>query len=350
MRRSQRPCTLLQRDELMSFAFRLARSAASLVPGHSLTGILALFALIAGAGAAQAAKPEPWQMGFQDAATPVMERVDSFHNLLLIIITLISIFVLVLLIMTVVKFRESKNPEPSKTTHNLMLEVAWTIVPVLILVVIAVPSFRLLYYTDKAPKLTKAEIAKGGQMMAVKATGHQWYWSYEYDVPNGGKLRFESRIACRGTIDADNRKQCEEADKRFQAKYKRKVIRLLDVDNEMVLPVGATVRLYVQGADVIHSWTIPASGAKIDAVPGQTNETWVRFTKPGWYFGQCSEICGKDHAFMPIALRVVTAEEYKVWLAEAWKKAQSDSDGFSVAREPKKTAQLKTNMKTAKQN
>lgn len=343
-------CTLLQRDELMSFTFRLARGAASTISRSSLMGILAVIAMIAGAGAVQAAKPEPWQMGFQKAATPVMERVDSFHNLLLIIISLISVFVLVLLVMTLVKFRESKNPEPSKTTHNLMLEVAWTIVPVLILVVIAVPSFRLLYYTDKAPKLTKEEIAKGGRMMAVKATGHQWYWSYEYDVPNGGKLRFESRLACRGTIDPDNRKQCEEADKRFQEKYKRKVIRLLDVDNEMVLPVGATVRLYVTGADVIHSWTIPASGSKIDAVPGQTNETWVRFTKPGWYFGQCSEICGKDHAYMPIALRVVTAKEYTAWLAEAWKKAQADSDGFSVVREPKKTAQLKTSIKAAAKN
>jgi len=347
MRRWQQRCTLLQRDELMSFAFRLARSAASFISSSCLAGIAALLATAAGVGAAYAAKPEPWQTGFQDAATPVMERIDSFHNLLLIIISLISVFVLVLLIMTIVKFRESKNPEPSKTTHNLVLEVAWTIVPVLILVMIAVPSFRLLYYTDKAPKLTKAEIAKGGRMMAVKATGHQWYWSYEYNVPNGGKLRFESRLACRGTIDADNRKQCEEADKRFQAKYKRKVVRLLDVDNEMVLPVGATVRLYVTGADVIHSWTIPASGAKIDAVPGQTNETWVRFTKAGWYFGQCSELCGKDHAFMPIALRVVTAEQYKAWLAEAWKKAQADSDGFSVVRAPKKTAMLKSGVKSA---
>jgi len=281
-------------------------------------------------------------MGFQKAATPVMERINDFHNLLLIIISLISVFVLVLLIMVLVRFRESKNPTPSKTTHNLMLEVAWTVVPVLILVVIAVPSFRLLYYTDKAPKLTKAGVAAGKKITTVKSIGHQWYWSYEYSTPEGGKFRFESRIACRGTIDPDNRKECEEANKRMQAKYKRKVIRLLDVDNEMVLPVGATVRLYVTGADVIHSWTIPASGAKIDAVPGQTNETWVRFTKTGWFYGQCSEICGKDHAFMPIALRVVTQKEYDAWLAEAWKKAQADSDGFSVIREPKKTAQRKT--------
>ena len=116
------------------------------------------------------------------------------------------------------------------------------------------------------------------------------------------------------------------------------MIRLLDVDNEMVLPVGATVRVYVTAADVIHAWTIPASGAKVDAVPGQTNETWVRFTRPGWYFGQCSEICGQDHAYMPIALRVVSAEDYKAWLARAWKKAVEDSDGFSVVREPQKTA------------
>ena len=322
----------------MSFAFRSARRAAFSV----LSGIMTAAGALAVSAAAFAAQPVPWQMGFQKAATPVMERVDEFHDLLLILTTLISLFVLALLVMTVVKFRESKNRTPSKTTHNLLLEVVWTVVPVLILVVIAVPSFRLLYYTDKAPALSAAEIAAGKKIMTVKATGHQWYWSYEYSTAEGGKLRFESRIVCRGTIDPDNRKQCEEANKRFQAQYKRDVVRLLDVDNEMVLPVGATVRVYVTGADVIHAWTIPASGAKVDAVPGQTNETWVRFTQPGWYFGQCSEICGLDHAFMPIALRVVTPEQYKAWLAAAWKKARDDSDGFSVVREPQKTARIDT--------
>ncbi len=322
----------------MSFAFRSARRAAS----TALSGTLTAAAALAASGAAFAAQPEPWQMGFQKAATPVMERVDEFHDLLLIIITLISLFVLALLVMTVVKFRESKNPTPSKTTHNLLLEVVWTVVPVLILVVIAVPSFRLLYYTDKAPEPTAAEKAAGKTVMTVKATGHQWYWSYEYATPEGGKLSFESRIVCRGTIDPDNRKQCEEANERFQAEFKRDVIRLLDVDNEMVLPVGATVRVYVTATDVIHAWTIPASGAKVDAVPGQTNETWVRFTSPGWYFGQCSEICGQDHAYMPIALRVVSPDDYKAWLAAAWKKAKEDSDGFSVVREPQKTARIET--------
>ncbi|MCY4190974.1 MAG: cytochrome c oxidase subunit II [Rhodospirillaceae bacterium] len=320
----------------MTFPFRLARNAASALLIRAGFGMLMIVG--AGASAAGAAQPEPWQTGFQKAATPVMERVDDFHDLLLIIISLISVFVLVLLIMVVVRFRESKNPTPSKTTHNLMLEVAWTVVPVLILVVIAVPSFRLLYYTDKAPKLTRAEVAAGKKIMTVKATGHQWYWSYEYTTPEGGKLRFESRIACRGYIDPENRRECQAASKRMQDKYARKVVRLLDVDNEMVLPVSATVRLYVTGADVIHSWTIPASGAKIDAVPGQTNETWVRFAKPGWFYGQCSEICGKDHAFMPIALRVVSEEEYQAWLAEAWNKAREESDGFSVIRAPEKTA------------
>ena len=322
----------------MASAFRPARGAVFPV----LAGVLTATAALAASGAAFAAQPEPWQMGFQKAATPVMEQVDGFHDLLLIVITLISLFVLALLVVTVVKFRESKNPTPSKTTHNLLLEVVWTVVPVLILVVIAVPSFRLLYYTDKAPEPTAAEKAAGKTVMTVKATGHQWYWSYEYTTEEGGRLRFESRIACRGTIDPDNRKECEEANERFQAEYKRDAIRLLDVDNEMVLPVGATVRVYVTGADVIHAWTIPASGAKVDAVPGQTNETWVRFTRPGWYFGQCSEICGQDHAYMPIALRVVTAEEYKAWLAAAWKKASEDSDGFSVVREPGKTARIDT--------
>ena len=328
----------------MAFAYRPARRAAfpvlagPVLAGRALCGALTVAAALAASGAAFAAQPEPWQMGFQKAATPVMEQVDEFHDLLLIVITLISLFVLALLVLVLVKFRESKNPTPSKTTHNLLLEVVWTVVPVLILVVIAVPSFRLLYYSDKAPEPTAAEKAAGKTIMSVKATGHQWYWSYEYSTEEGGRLRFESRIACRGTIDPDNRKECEEANQRFQAEHKRDVIRLLDVDNEMVLPVGATVRVYVTAADVIHAWTIPASGAKVDAVPGQTNETWVRFTRPGWYFGQCSEICGQDHAYMPIALRVVSAEDYKAWLAGAWKKAVEDSDGFSVVREPQKTA------------
>ncbi len=321
----------------MPFAFRPARRAAQ----TALAGVFAGgLTAVAAAGAAFAGQPEPWQTGFQRAATPVMERVDEFHDLLLIIISLISLFVLALLVITVVRFRESRNPNPSKTTHNLLLEVVWTVVPVLILVVIAVPSFRLLYYSDKAPEPTAAEAAAGKAIMTVKAIGYQWYWGYEYATAEGGKLRFESRIACRGTILPDNRAECEEANKRFQARHKRDVIRLLDVDNEMVLPVNATVRLYVTGADVIHAWTIPASGVKVDAVPGQTNETWVRFTRPGWYFGQCSEICGQDHAFMPIALRVVSADEYKAWLADAWKKAKEDSDGFSVVREPQKTARL----------
>lgn len=322
----------------MSFAFRPARRAAF----TAFSGTLTAAAVLAVAGSSFAGQPEPWQMGFQKSATPVMERVDEFHDLLLIVSILISVFVLALLVMTVVKFRESKNPTPSKTTHNLLLEVIWTVVPVLILVVIAVPSFRLLYYTDKAPVPTAAEKAAGKTVMTVKATGHQWYWSYEYSTEEGGKLRFESRIACRGTIDPDNRKECEDANKRFQTDFKRDVVRLLDVDNEMVLPVGATVRVYVTGADVIHAWTIPASGAKVDAVPGQTNETWVRFTRPGWFFGQCSEICGQDHAYMPIGLRVVTVEAYKAWLAAAWKKAKEDIDGFSVVREPQKTARIET--------
>jgi cytochrome c oxidase subunit 2 len=242
-----------------------------------------------GAGAAQAAEPKPWEMGFQPAATPVMERIEDFHNLLLIIITLITALVLVLLLIAIWKFSARRNPVPTRTTHNTLLEMAWTVVPVIILVVIAVPSFKLLYYEDTIPKAD----------LTIKATGHQWYWSYEY--PDNGKIGFDSLIV----QDKD---------------LKQGQPRLLTVDNPVVVPVNTTVRVIVVGADVIHSWAVPSFGVKQDAVPGRLNETWFRVLKEGTYYGQCSELCGVNHAFMPIEVQAVSKEKFNSWVAS--KKAE----------------------------
>lgn len=286
----------------------------------SLRSVVIAFTAFAGAlvGLNAAAwadgKAVPWQMGFQEAATPVMERINSFHNLLLVIITVIVLFVTGLLLFVIVRFRASRNPVPSKTTHNTLLEVIWTAVPVMILVVIAVPSFRLLYYSDQVPE--KAARAAGAPVMTIKATGYQWYWVYEYAKVDkaGTNLRFESRLACRGTKDKDTgRTDCQD----FEKEKGYKPLRLLDVDNRIVVPVGAYVRLQVTAADVIHSWAVPAFGIKLDGNPGRLNETWFRATKKGVFYGMCSELCGVDHGYMPIAVEVVSMEKYQAWVARA---------------------------------
>ena len=253
----------------------------------------AVAAVVGGlAGAAQAAQtgqPVPWEMGFQPAATPVMERIEDFHHLLLVIITLIALFVLVLLLYAVWRFSAKRNPVPTKTTHNTLLEMAWTVVPVIILVVIAVPSFKLLYYEDVIPKAD----------LTIKATGHQWYWSYEY--PDNGKISFDSLLV-------------EDKD------LKKGQPRLLTVDNPVVVPVNTTVRVITAGADVIHSWAVPSFGVKQDAIPGRLNETWFRVLKEGTYYGQCSELCGVNHGFMPIEVHVVSKAQFNSWVAS--KKAE----------------------------
>jgi cytochrome c oxidase subunit 2 len=310
----------------MSLAKAIGTGAARLL------GSILAFSLI-GAGTALAdGRPHDWEMGLQKAATPLMDRVTSFHNLLLIIISLIVLFVLGLLIWVMIRYRESRNPTPSSVTHNTLLEVVWTVVPVLILVVIAVPSFRLLYYSDKAPALTPAQKKAGQKFVWIKVTGHQWYWTYDFDGPQGGRFRFESRIACKTKADCDAAPKTDG----------RKPIRLLDTDNPVVVPVGTTVRVQVTSADVIHSWAMPSGGTKIDAVPGRLNETWLRFHKKGWYYGQCSELCGAQHAFMPIAVHVVSAADYKKWLETAWQKAKKEDVGWSIVEEPKKTSMLET--------
>jgi cytochrome c oxidase subunit 2 len=245
--------------------------------------------LVAGGTAAWAAQPKPWQLGLQDAASPVMESISTFHDFLLIVITVVAVFVLLLLLFIMLRFNARANPTPSKTTHNTLLEVAWTVIPVVILVVIAVPSFRLLFLQLDIPKAD----------VTVKATGKQWYWTYNY--PDNGKIEFDSLML------QDNERKAGQP-------------RLLAVDNELVVPVNKVVRVLVTGADVIHSFAVPAFGIKIDAIPGRINETWFKAGREGTYFGQCSELCGKDHAFMPIAVRVVSEQAFTAWVEEAKKK------------------------------
>ena len=231
-------------------------------------------------------QPKQWQLGFQDAASQSMREIVSFHNnLLLPVIIAISVFVLFLMIYTCIRFRASKNPNPSKTTHNVTVEVLWTLIPCLILIVMAVPSFKILYKQDTIPKVD----------LTIKAVGYQWYWGYEYPDEN---IIFESYM-----IKEENLKENQP--------------RLLTVDNEVVVPVNKVVKVLITANDVLHAWALPSFGVKRDAVPGRINETWFKAEKVGTYYGQCSELCGIQHAFMPITVRVVTDEEYAVWLVEA---------------------------------
>ncbi|NJR13506.1 MAG: cytochrome c oxidase subunit II [Phyllobacteriaceae bacterium] len=242
-------------------------------------------------GSAFAAQPEPWQTRFQPPATEIMASMVWFEQYTLWFIVPITIFVLALLVYVGWKFRASANPNPSRTTHNTMIEVVWTVVPVLILVAIAFPSFQLLNAQYSPPR--EAELT-------IKATGVQWYWSYEYQVG-------ETPI----TFDAVMLQDADRATygKEDVAAYPR----LLAVDNEMVVPVDTVVRVLVTASDVLHAFAMPAFGIKRDAVPGRLNETWFLANKEGLYYGQCSELCGKDHAYMPIAVRVVSKEQYAAW-------------------------------------
>jgi cytochrome c oxidase subunit 2 len=254
----------------------------------SVFGVLALLSGVSSPAHAQTAKP--WQLSYQDAATPVAERVHSFHDILLVLITAISVFVLALLIYVMVRFNAKANPTPSRTTHNTLIEVLWTVVPIMILVGIAVPSFKLLYFEDR--------IAKPD--MTLKVTGHQWYWSYAY--PDQGNIAFDSLM-----VPDDQIKPGQ--------------FRLLETDNRIVVPVDANVRVLVTADDVLHSWAVPAFGVKLDAVPGRLNETWFRATRTGTYYGQCSELCGVNHGFMPIAVEVVSKEAFANWAASKKKAA-----------------------------
>jgi cytochrome c oxidase subunit II len=267
-----------------------------LILGRLMALAPAMLGLVAGAAPAAAGQPTPWQLGLQPSATEVMDRITSFHDFLLYIITAITAFVLALLIIVIVRFNARSNPIPSRTTHNSLLEVAWTIVPIAILLVIALPSFKLLFLQLNLPAAD----------LTVKATGKQWYWTYNY--PDHGDLYFDSVML------KDEERQ----------KIQPQPPRLLAVDNDLVVPVNKTVRVITTGADVIHAFAVPAFGIKIDSIPGRINETWFKATREGVFYGQCSELCGKDHAFMPIAVRVVSEEAFAAWIDEAKKKWARD--------------------------
>jgi cytochrome c oxidase subunit 2 len=271
-----------------------------------LTAIM--LSLFSGIGVAAAedgvvGAPQPWQLGLQASASPVKEQLTDFHNLLVVVITGITLLVLALLIYVMVRFNSRSNPAPTRTSHNTVIEVLWTVVPVIILVIIAVPSFKVLYYMDKTQD---AE-------MTLKVTGRQWYWDYSY--PDQGDIGFSSYMI---------------PDEEIKPGQKR----LLEVDNRIVLPIDTNIRILVTAGDVIHSWAMPALGIKKDAIPGRINETWARIDKEGVYYGQCSEICGTNHGFMPIAIEAVSKERFQQWVEEAKVKFAGNNDGPAPAIPP----------------
>jgi cytochrome c oxidase subunit II len=244
-------------------------------------------------GGAFADKPEPWQLGMQAPATPITERIHAFHDELLVIITVITLFVFGLLAYIIIRFNHRSHPVPTRTTHNTVIEVLWTVIPVLILVTIAIPSFKLMYYMDRVPD----------SKMTIKVTGHQWYWEYTY--PDQGNLDFNSNLIA----DAD---------------LKPGQQRLLEVDNPLVIPVDTTIRVQVAGSDVIHSWFVPSFGFQEYAVVGRLNEAWVHVNAVGTYYGECNQICGVNHAFMPIKVVVLSQDDFNKWLAGAKKQFAAD--------------------------
>ena len=259
---------------------------------------LALGAALApvAAQAAAGAAAQPWQLGFQPAATPIMEQVDNFHDLLLWIISAIVLFVFALLAYACWRFREGRNPTPSRRSHNTLLEVVWTGVPVLLLLIIAIPSFKLLYYIETVPQTD----------MTLKAIGRQWYWTYVY--PDHGNFTFDAYMIADGDLKPGQ-------------------LRLLETDNRVVVPVQANVKVQTTASDVLHNWAMPSFGVKMDAVPGRLNELWFRIEEPGTYYGQCSELCGANHPFMPIVVEAVTKEAFEAWVKDAQQKfARVDDD------------------------
>jgi len=265
-----------------------------------LSRVLAILAALGayfGAASAQADEPQPWETGFQAAASPVMERIEGFHTELLYIISAIAGFVLILLLYVIVRFNQRSNATASRTTHNTFVEVAWTVIPIMILIVIVVPSFKLLYFEGKIQKPD----------MIVKAIGHQWYWSYEY--PNNGNFTFDANLV----QDKD---------------LKPGQLRLLTTDNPLVVPVDTMIEVQTTATDVIHAWSVPSFGVKTDSVPGKLNDTWFKVEKPGVYYGQCSELCGNGHGFMPIMIQAVSKADFDKWTEDAKKKfAKVDDSG-----------------------
>lgn len=255
---------------------------------------LALLALIP---AAQAAYPIEWGHNLQDAASTSAERIRHFHDFMIWVITAITLFVLALLLWVMARYNRRMNPKPSSVAHNTLIEIVWTVVPVVILAVICLQSIPLLYYTDRAENPD----------MTLKITGYQWYWGYEY--PDQGDLSFMANMI----PDTEINKEAGQ-------------LRSLSTDNIVVLPIEKNIVLQTTANDVLHAWTIPAFGVKKDSVPGRLNETWVRITKPGIYYGQCSELCGKNHAFMPIEVHAVSEEQFNQWATQA----ATDLDGANA--------------------
>jgi cytochrome c oxidase subunit II len=259
----------------------------------------AVLALAVSAPVALAEEPVDFQMGFQASASPVRDQIDHLHNdILLPIITVITIFVLGLLVYVMVRFRASSHPVPTKTTHNTVIELLWTTVPILVLLFIAVPSFKLLYFNDRTEKAD----------LTLKVTGHQWYWSYEY--PDQG-LTEDAGLQIDSNLLVPEDQPVKPGQKR-----------LLDVDNPILLPVGAKVRILVTGTDVIHSWFVPSLGVQTYAIQGRANETWTEIERPDTYYGQCNQICGLRHPFMPIEIKAVSKADFDQWVASKKKKAE----------------------------
>ncbi|MCD8497622.1 MAG: cytochrome c oxidase subunit II [Alphaproteobacteria bacterium] len=255
---------------------------------RTLATTFAFLALSLASAQVFAAYPIDGYLNMQDAASTSAERIHHFHDFMIWIISAISVFVLILLLWVMIRYNKRANPTPSSTSHNVLIEIIWTVVPVVILIVISIQSLPLLYYTDRAESPD----------MTLKITGYQWYWGYEY--PDNGDISFLSNMVADADIDASAGQ-----------------IRNLSTDNPVVLPVGKNISLQTTAADVLHAWTIPAFGVKKDSVPGRLNETWVHITKPGVYYGQCSELCGKNHAFMPIEVHAVSPEQFEEWAALA---------------------------------
>lgn len=263
----------------MAFIRRVRSTARSFVAS------VILGATFAGHAAADGAKN--WELGFQPAASPTAEEIHWFNDVILLpIIVAIVVFVMGLLVYAMWRFSEKRNPTPSKTTHNTTIEVLWTAVPVMILIVIAIPSFKLLYFADRVEQAD----------MTLKAIGHQWYWSYQY--PDHGGFEFDATLVPEEDLQPGQK-------------------RLLETDNQVVLPVDTNIRLLVTASDVLHSFALPAMGIKLDAVPGRVNETWLRINQEGTYYGQCSELCGTGHSFMPITVKAVSKAEFDQWVSEA---------------------------------
>lgn len=234
---------------------------------------------------AWAAEPQPWAISFQQAVSPTMERITSLAGFINGVIVFITVLVCVLLLYACFRFRADRNPQPAAWAHNAPLEIAWTAIPAVILLLIAIPSFRLLYYMDRVKDAD----------LTLKIVGHQWYWTYEYPDHD---FKFDSNM-----VQAEDLKPGQP--------------RLLTADNALVVPAGVPIRLQMTADDVIHSWSVPAFGVKTDAVPGRLNETWVQVDKPGEYYGQCSQLCGVNHGFMPVHVKAVPKEEFAAWVTQA---------------------------------